>query len=233
MTVDHPGHLPAHAFPAGSAEPDCRSAVLAAVAHEQRWLGQELHDSLGQELTGLGLMADGLARRLRGTAPELDRLLDQLVAGLDRVRRQVQGLAAGLVTPPLDAPALRAALAELAARTADCHGVACTFEDAAPAAVAPAAAAHLLRIAQEAVLNALRHGRARHITIALRAGPDALVLSIRDDGAGLGAAPEAAPGLGARGMHDRAALLGGTLEIRPAEGGGTIVTCTLPGEGSP
>jgi signal transduction histidine kinase len=88
-------------------------------------------------------------------------------------------------------------------------------------------ATHLLRIAQEAVSNALRHGHARHIHLGLHAEADALTLSVRDDGVGLLRLLEETRGLGLRIMRNRSAVIGGTLTVGPGEAGGTLVTCIL------
>ena len=94
----------------------------------------------------------------------------------------------------------------------------------------PELATHLFRIAQEAVSNALRHGRARHVRIALRGEPDALTLSVEDDGVGIPNLPHDGKGLGMRLMRYRAGVIGGTLCIAAAAGGGTVVTCRVPRE---
>jgi PAS domain S-box-containing protein len=203
--------------------------VLEIAALEQRRIGQELHDGVGQELTGLGLMADTLARRLKKSRANA-RLAARVAEGIERVHGQVRALARGLARPEVDPAGLGAALEELAARAGEQSGGVCTFETAGPVTVADdVAATHLYRIAQEAVSNALRHGRARHVAIALRADAGTLALSVRDDGAGDPARFDRTRGLGLRIMRNRAGVLGGTLTVGPAEGGGTLVTCVLPG----
>jgi PAS domain S-box-containing protein len=201
--------------------------VLEIPALEQRRIGQELHDGVGQELTGLSLMADALAGRLKDS-PAAQELAAKVLAGLERVHQQVRALSRGLVPVEVDPEGLRAALAELAARTSEQSGAACTFDGAGPVQVADAATAtHLFRIAQEAVSNALRHGRARHVRITLGAEADTLTLGVRDDGVGVPGPLEESKGLGVRIMRNRAGVIGGTLTIGPAEGGGTLVTCIL------
>jgi PAS domain S-box-containing protein len=201
--------------------------VLEVAALEQRRIGQELHDGVGQELTGLSLMADALAQRLK--ADDADwRLAAKVAAGLERVHQQVRSLSHGLVPENVDPEGLRAALEDLAARTGEQSGTACRFEWGGPVEVANAVTAtHLLRIAQEAVSNALRHGRSHHIRIGLRGEDGNLTLSIRDDGIGIPRFLEETRGLGVRIMRNRAAVIGGTLTVGPADGGGTLVTCIL------
>jgi two-component system CheB/CheR fusion protein len=206
---------------------------LEAAAREQRRLGQELHDGVGSDLTGLALLADALAQELRDSSPAQAARAARIASGLEEVRRQLRRLASGLVPQDVAPDGLRAALEGLAVRVRERSGAACTVEGAGPVRLAdPATATHLFRIAQEAVANALRHGRARHIDITLRADPAALTLSVRDDGSGLGGGPPGGAGLGLRLMHDRARAIGGALTIGPAGGGGTVMTCVLPGDKS-
>jgi PAS domain S-box-containing protein len=203
--------------------------VLEIAALEQRRIGQELHDSVGQELTGLGLFADALAQRLAADSPAAAAQADKLVQGIGRVRRQVRSLSHGLVPVEVDPEGLRAALEQLAASTAEASGCACTFEGAAPIDVAdPDLATQLYRIAQEAVSNSLRHGRPRRVRIALRSEPGALTLSVEDDGVGLPTTQQDGKGLGLRLMHYRAGIVGGTLTAARGEWGGTVVTCRVP-----
>jgi PAS domain S-box-containing protein len=204
--------------------------VLEVAASEERRIGQELHDGVGQELTGLGLLADALAQRLTTESPAGAVLAEKIVHGIGRVRRQVRSLSHGLVPVEMDPEGLRAALERLAASAAESPGCACTFTSAGPLAVAdPDLATHLFRIAQEAVSNALRHSKAHHIRIALHAEPDALTLSVEDDGVGLSASSRRrGKGLGLRLMRYRAGVIGGTLTVAPAACGGTLVTCLIP-----
>src|SRR5262249_41072155 len=157
------------------------------------------------------------------------RLAGKLAQGLGRVHEQVRGLCREMIQIELGAEGLQVALEELAERTGEQSGVACCFDCPEPLAVPDRVTArHLYRIAQEAVGNALRHGRPRHICLALRAGPDALRLSVRDDGVGIPPRDEPYEGMGIPTMRYRASMTGGTLQIGPAEGGGTLVTCTVP-----
>jgi PAS domain S-box-containing protein len=216
-----------------SARKELEGEVLQATALEQRRIGQELHDSVGQELTGLGLMADALAQRLASGAlsPAEVKLATRVSDGLQRALAQVRALSHGLVPVDVDPEGLRAALEDLAARSGEQSGTPCVFESSGPVQLADAASAtHLFRIAQEAVGNALRHGHATRLRLALRGGPGSLTLTVEDDGTGLPEAPADGKGLGLRLMRYRAGLIGGTLAIGPASdaGRGTLVTCVLP-----
>jgi signal transduction histidine kinase len=202
--------------------------VLEIVAREQRQIGQELHDGVGQELTGLGLMAQSLALRLPEDAAE-KRVVLRLVAGFDTLRRKVRELSRGLVPVHVESRGLSAALDDLATRTTEMSGIPVTA-DCPEWVELPdhESATHLFRIAQEAVGNALRHGQPQHIRLSLLTEPNGLRLRINDDGIGIRSSPDQGNGLGLRIMMYRAGLIGGVLQIAPSQGGGTVVTCTLP-----
>lgn len=207
--------------------------VLEAAAREQRRIGQELHDHVGQELTGLGLLTDALGERLQSADPAPAEIVAKIAAGLKRVHEDVRALSRGLVPVEVSPNGLRAALAGLAAQVGDQAGVRCSFEaDEFVRAPDPATATHLVRITQEAVSNALRHGRPESIHIALRAEYGQLVLEIHDDGVGIGESPVPGAGLGLRLMEYRASLIGGTVAVGPGADGGTRVACSVP-NGSP
>lgn len=208
--------------------------VIESAAEEERRIGRELHDGIGQELTGLGLLADALARQLDGTTGTQRQSAEKLTTGLQRVHEQVRTLCRDLVLAELDAEGLRAALADLAARSFEQSGVACTLECPDPVRVPnPTAAKHLYRIAQEAVTNALRHGKSQHVRIGLHNTPHGLRLSVTDDGTGVANGTNGAwetKGLGVSTMRYRASLIDGTLHIGAAVGGGVLVTCNVPRE---
>jgi PAS domain S-box-containing protein len=202
--------------------------VLAITAREQRQIGQELHDGVGQELTGLGLMAQSLAQRLPEGAA-VNSIAHRLSAGLDRVHQQVRELSRGLIPVHVETRGLSAALDDLAARTTETSGISVTAE--CPEWVElpdHATATQLFRIAQEAVSNAVRHGRPRHIRLTLLTEPNGLRLRIRDNGIGIQREPDQCDGLGLRIMQYRAGQIGGVLQIGLTEGGGTVVSCTVP-----
>ncbi|HEX4613448.1 MAG TPA: PAS domain-containing protein [Urbifossiella sp.] len=203
--------------------------LLEITARGQQAFGQELHDGVGQDLTGLGLMAQTLAQRLPEGGPD-SRLAARLAAELAQAHEKIRDLSRGVIPVEVDGRGLAAALAELAARAADQSGVAVAADCPAGVEVPDhATATHMFRIAQEAVANALRHGRPRHVRVSLAAGPTDLRLRIADDGTGVGPRPRSPNGLGLRIMRYRAGLIGGTLDLGPADPSGTIVTLTLPG----
>ena len=215
--------------------------ILEASEQERRRIGHDLHDNLGQQLTGIGLLSRGLARKLAGReAPEAADAaeIEHLVKEADE---QARGLARGLVPVDVEAKGLAAALRRLAGHTERLFEVQCTFREAGSAVVHDnTAAVHLYRIAQEAVNNAVKHGQAAHIAVMLASGAERIRLRIKDDGVGF---PEEeaeihesqAGGMGVRTMHHRARMIGASLDIQSMPGEGTAVTCTMrsPSPGCP
>lgn len=196
--------------------------------HEQRRLGRELHDGLGQELTGLSYLAKNLQRRLEARSlPEAKAAAD-LTAGLQHAIGQVQTIAKAILPSQVDADALVPALHALAASTAERYAVSCQVH-ADPAARVPSnyKAVHLYRIAQEAVHNALKHGGAVRIVIELSGSSDHTILTITDDGEGFRTAPQNSSGMGIKIMQYRARLIGGSLDVNPIDSGGTQVVCSV------
>ena len=129
----------------------------------------------------------------------------------------------------VESSGLAAALDDLATRTSEASGTSVTAE--CPDWVElpdHTTAMELFYIAQEAVSNALRHGRPRHIHLTLLTEPNGLRLRIKDDGIGIQSAADQSDGLGLRIMQFRAGVIGGVLQISPSQGGGTVVSCTLP-----
>jgi signal transduction histidine kinase len=140
-----------------------------------------------------------------------------------------RSLARGLYPVEMEAEGLMAAFQDLAANISQSTKVRCVFECHSPVLIHDdAAAAQLYRITQEAVRNALQHGRPKRIGISLSEHNGQVTLAVEDDGSGF---PEEGPksgGLGVRIMAHRAAMIGGRFAIEPAPTGGTIVTCSFP-----
>jgi signal transduction histidine kinase len=198
---------------------------LDVAAAERRRIGQELHDDVGQELVGLGMMAAALVEELRahgGAGGELAvKVRDRVQHVIGRVRAATRELTA----PDIGPAELPAALESLAARVRESAGIACTFEGPSDAEIQDGpAAVHLYRIAQEAVANALRHAAPTSITITLGTVAGQTELRVRDDGRGFD--PSAPPGLGLKTMRDRAALIGATL-LLDAGNPGTLIRCVF------
>src|SRR5262245_32116646 len=172
--------------------------VLQIAGDEQQRIGRELHDSVGQELTALGLMANALDQRLQSAKVDT-QIVDRLTSGLSRVQDHIRTLSHGLIPVPIEAKGLLAALEDLAADTTEKSGVPVSFSSPDHVSVDDhSVATHLYRIAQEAVNNALRHGHPQHIDLALRGEGDELSLIIEDDGVGI---RYPLPDSGGKGLH--------------------------------
>jgi signal transduction histidine kinase len=202
---------------------------IAEVAdRERRRLGQNLHDSLGQHLTGTALAAqvlrEKLAERSATEVQEADKVVQYIEEGIDLTRN----LARGFFSPELEADGLNVALHGLAANITERFRVPCAFNGDDAIHVGDAlTATQLYHIAQEAVMNAVKHSGASKIDIELAQNGQKLTLAVSDDGRGFPAKLPEPPGLGLRLMTHGASLIGGKLAITRNRDGGTIVTCKL------
>jgi signal transduction histidine kinase len=202
---------------------------IAGVAdRERRRLGQNLHDSLGQHLTGTALAAqvlrEKLAERSAAEVKDADKVVHYIEEGIDLTRN----LARGFFSPELEADGLTVALHGLAENITERFRVLCAFNGDDATRVGDATTAtQLYHIAQEAAMNAVRHAGASKIDIELVRNGQKLTLAVSDDGRGF---PQKIPeprGLGLRLMTHGAALIGGKLAVTRSRDGGTLVTCKL------
>ena len=205
--------------------------VVEIASLEQRRIGQDLHDSVSQELTALNMLAGNLAKTLQSNPANAPALVEQMVLGLQRSQQELRAVMRGLCPVSVDAEGLMAALSDLANRTRQEGKAACVFDCPKPVLVADnLVATHLYLIAQEAVHNAVKHSRCQNIRISVDSNA-ILVLGVQDDGIGISdISAESHAGLGLRIMRNRAAIIGATLTIEPAQPAGTVVTCTLRGK---
>jgi signal transduction histidine kinase len=202
---------------------------IAEVAdRERRRLGQNLHDSLGQHLTGTALAAqvlrEKLAARSAAEVVDAEKVVRYIEDGIDVTRN----LARGFFSPELDADGLSVALQGLAANITERFGVACAFNGDKTVRVRDSTmATQLYHIAQEAAMNAVKHAEAHKIDIHLAQRGAKLDLTIADDGIGFPQSLPQPPGLGLRLMAHGAALIGAKFAIERNQIGGTLVTCKL------
>jgi signal transduction histidine kinase len=217
------------ALTAEIAERERLEKVLLELSERERGnIGRELHDNLGQHLTGTAFAGQVLGEKLQalGMAEQADawKIVALIEEGIEKTRH----LAKGLLLDEIQRDGLVDALRELA-RDAGQLRVACEFQLEGECHVAESAAAlHLLRIAQEAVRNGVRHGKAQHVDITLVCRTDQLELRVEDDGHGLPPPGTRGAGLGLRIMAHRAQIIGGEFLIEASAAGGTIVRCRLP-----
>ena len=202
--------------------------LLEISEREQRRIGHDLHDSLGQHLTGVALAGQVLEGKLssRGLpeAADANKLVELVEEGIALSRK----LAKGLHPIEIGADGLMQALEELAATSSELLKISCHFECDSPVLIRDASAsAHLYRIAQEAISNAVRHGKAKHVVIRLENLEDGLALRVEDDGVGLPDPPPRTTGMGLRIMAHRSGMIGATFAARRGDSVGTTVCCVL------
>ena len=200
--------------------------VIKIAEAEQMRIGHDLHDGVGQVLTGIMSLAEALECQLTGeTLKEATRIRELVKEAIQQVRELSHGLSPGAVKLRGLAGSLRLLADRLRNNLLDCQ---CHFE-VEPKLKNTEAETHLFRIAQEAINNAVRHGKPRKISIFLRqlAG-DQCLMEIQDDGVGFGVKKRRqTEGIGIRVMRYRANLIGGEFSIGPREGGGTTVLCSF------
>jgi len=193
---------------------------------EQRRIGHDLHDGVCQQLVGIGYLSETLADRLqeKGAAESADA--ERISKLIHSTLAQTRGVARGLFPVRLEQNGLISALEELAATSSSLFSFACRVEQAeAPPVIDNTIALHLYYIAQEAVANAAKHGKAKVVVLRLARGHNGYVLSIQDDGLGFTVSSDSSAGMGLRIMRYRAAVIGATLEIRSRPAAGTMIQC--------
>jgi signal transduction histidine kinase len=207
------------------------SAQMAdLVWREQQGLLHTLHDSLGQTLTGLGMLSAGLSQRLAHADAAAADTAQQIAHQTQHAIEQVRQLAKGMFPVEVDADGLMSALRQLAVTTQSLHQVDVHVEGSMPASLRDGAAAtQMYRIAQEAVTNAVKHAQARTITIHINSEAGLTTLRVIDDGVGIQNTEHKHDGVGLGIMKHRAASIGGNLTIAPGPDVGTVVTCTVRG----
>ncbi len=202
--------------------------ILEISEREQRRIGQDLHDGLCQQLTGIAFLVQALQQKLAANAANEAAHASQISGLLKEAVNQARNLSHGLFPVDPQPSGLAVALAQLASNIRALFNIQCRFRCPAPLALPDnSVATHLYRIAQEAVQNAIRHGKASRIVIELADRRDGLRLSVSDNGVGFPDSRALEPGIGLRTMSHRAQVVGGTLRIRRQARGGTRVECEL------
>jgi PAS domain S-box-containing protein len=203
--------------------------LLIISEREKQVIAQELHDGLCQHLVGTAMMGSLLQRRLASRHdPEADPA-KQICDLLNSAASEARNLAHGLHPVRPEREGLMDALIGLAQMVSKLFQVDCTFRCDEPVLISnQSVATNLFRMAQEAVNNAMKHGRATRVHIALEQGSQGIALAIQDNGIGILAESPTSKGIGLRIMNHRAATIGATLTIGRAEEQGTVVRITLP-----
>ncbi len=202
--------------------------LLEITDTEQRRIGHDLHDGLGQHLTGIAFMSKLMEQRLTTKAvPEAEDA--RKIAGLvNKAIGWTRDLARGLAPVDLDQEeGLASALKQLAESAHELYGMPCRFEMSGDVHFRnPPVAIHLYRIAQEALNNAIKHAKARDIMVRLTRTPGVITISVEDDGKGFDPLSVQTGGMGLRIMRYRAKMINGNLEVLKRPGGGTVVACS-------
>jgi len=206
------------------------AARQSAVLQERNRLAGEIHDSLAQSFTGVSMQL-GMAREVLVSKEDdclsyIERANDLARFGLAEARRSTLSLQ----PMAFQDPGLIDALRMLVERSNIPGRLRCTFrsdilhDDSVSAAVRQ----DLLRIAQEAISNAMRHASATTISVTLRSDPPNLILEVRDNGSGMAGEAQSTEGFGLANMRARVQQLNGSLEIRTARGDGTTINVSVP-----
>ncbi len=201
--------------------------LLSASDNEQQRIGADLHDGLGQQLTGLACMAAALRDRLRAKLPAETATAEMVARLANEATEQSRALARGLSPVTLEEHGLATALEDLSYQAQRLHNIECRFTLRGPSPeMDHIGAIHLYRIVQEAIHNAVRHGTAQRVRVGLVTRGDRHRLIILDDGQGFDTQGQrGASGRGLRLMHYRANMLGGVLTVRSSLGLGARVIC--------
>jgi len=202
--------------------------LLEITDKERRRIGLDLHDDLGQKLAGIAFISKSLevrlSRRRSKEAPEaanLHGLIQETIT-------QTRALSHDMVAMDLQEGDIGAAMEGLVAHVKHTFGLSCRFySQTAGSEIDANSVRELYKITQEAVLNAITHGKATRVEIRLTQDGGQYRLSITNDGTPLPPEIRANPGMGLRIMKYRANLIGGSLEIKAGEDGGAVVTCSL------
>ncbi|HKE83105.1 MAG TPA: PAS domain-containing protein [Vicinamibacterales bacterium] len=204
------------------------SQAAALVWREQQSLVHTLHDSIGQQLTAIGMLSTGLSKRLGEGDTDVVEVVNEIARQARESLDQVRRLSRGLFPVEIDATGLAHALRRLVSTTTPLSGIRCTVEETGRVFVRDnRIATELYRIAQEAVSNALKHANANSIIVRLAAEPGTTILTVSDDGHGLQPRRREDQGVGLRIMRYRAQSIGASLTIESAPNEGTVVTCLL------
>lgn len=203
--------------------------ILEISEREQQRIGHDLHDGLCQHWAATAMAGQVLSEKLAGKSLPETADAREIVRLAENGITLTRNLAHGIFPAEMEPDGLLTALREFAANASKLFKVACAFDCESPPQIGAATAAtHLYRIAQEAVQNAIRHGRPKQIIISLSNQKNRVELTIEDDGTGLPDDWQKNRGLGTRIMAHRATMIGGTFSIEPNPTGGTFVKCSVP-----
>ncbi len=199
--------------------------ILDVSDRERQSIGRDLHDGLGQELTGVALMLRGLGGRVQQCCPAAMDSMNEIVGLVNQSIENARALARGLLPVRTETGGLAFALRELASRSRDLYGLDVSFRSEVWPLLTldETDSSHLYRIAQEALTNAARHGHATAVEIFLLVTRNTFLLCITDNGEGFHPPLSPYTGMGLKIMKYRAGMIGARFEITPNEPRGTVV----------
>ncbi|WP_153394154.1 ATP-binding protein [Ornithinicoccus halotolerans] len=206
-----------------------RERLVSAQQEERLRIHRDLHDGLGPVLASMRLRLEACLDSVPPTTPVLAADLEQLHALVGQATADIRSLVHDLYPPELAQLGLVGAVSQLCDRFTSESALQVRFAASHDLSLPAATQVAVLRIVQEALVNVAKHARAERVEITLERSADAVRLTVRDDGTGLGEHPSVS-GAGIGSMRTRAELLGGTLDVAPAPTGGTLVTAQLPTE---
>jgi signal transduction histidine kinase len=203
-------------------------AILETEDRELQRIGYELHDGLGQLLTGLSLKSQSLEDILKEKLMPEAELASRVTFLINKAKEHLRFLMQGSLPMENVQHNIMLSLEELASRTTRDFNVPCFFKSRGPVTIKnKSAVIHLYRIVQEAVTNALKHGNPGHIEINLTRKKDTVVMTVKDNGTGMPDEHKQKAGLGLKIMNCRANMIGALLDIRSEINSGTSITCAF------
>ncbi|WP_168206037.1 PAS domain S-box protein [Geobacter sp. FeAm09] len=204
--------------------------ILDMSSREQQRIGHDLHDGLGQHLTGISFLASALHCQLSGASPEESDDAKQIAEHANAALSLMRSLVKGLCPVNKDAKGLMLSLDSLAANVENMYGIACRFRCDEPVLIHNnLIATHLYYITNEAVNNAVKHSKGSCIAISLSCDGDMIRLAVADNGqGGFLETYNGQKGIGLRTMEYRCKMIGAALRLQSTASEGTTVTCSLP-----
>ena len=202
---------------------------LLEISDRERWdIGQELHDGLGQLLTGIALKSQSLVQSLKKKSISEAKDAETITNLINKAINQTRSVVKGLIPVSLQAGGILTTLKEIAENVNISYGILCTVNfNSTSVECGSVTANQLYLIAQEAILNVVKHSKAKQILISLNKEDDKIVLSIEDDGIGFSLAKKESCGRGFQIMQYRANMIDATLHIKENTKGGITITCVV------
>ena len=203
--------------------------IIEISNREQQRIGQDLHDGFRQELAGIELMCQVLEQKLVAKSKPESKQVGEIGRHIREAISHTRKLARGLSPVELETNGFTSALHELTAHAQKLFNIECRFECAGPVFIRDnVAATHLYRIVQEAINNAVKHGKARRVVVSLKPAGDRSALAVTDDGIGFSNESNKNGGMGLQIMKYRAGVVDAALEVRSGvDGAGTTILCVF------